>query len=203
MKAKLAVLITVFTLLCAGLIIYEKETKKEDKLLEFNNSEADTDIGISTGKNSVSDKEDTKARIAAYICGEVYEPGVYEVEIGARIEDVFELCGGVTENAALDFINLAEPVTDGMKIYVPSLEEVDGMSPLESNKNNSGDNGLININTADISELTELPGIGETKAEAIVEYRKKAGGFDKAEDILNVNGIGDNTYEKIIHLICI
>ncbi len=201
MKTKLAVLITVFTLLCAGLIIYEKETKKEE-LLEFNNSEADTDDGISTGKNSVSDKEDTKTRIAAYICGEIYEPGVYEVESGARIADVLELCGGVTENAALEFINLAEPVTDGMKIYVPSKEEVDGMSPIQS-ENNTEDNGLININTADVSELTELPGIGETKASAIVEYRKEAGGFKNVEDLLNVNGIGDSTYEKIKNLICI
>lgn len=202
MKAKLAVLITAFTLLFAGLIIYEKETKKEDRLLEFNNSEADSDDGISTGKDSVPDKENSETRIFAYICGEVYEPGVYEVKNGARITDILELCGGVTEDAALEFINLAEPVTDGMKIYVPSKNEVDGMSPIQS-ENNTEDNGLININTADVSELTKLPGIGETKASAIVEYRKEAGGFKNVEDLLNVNGIGDSTYEKIKNLVCI
>lgn len=203
MKAKLTVLITVFTLLCTGLILYEKETEKEDKLLEFDNSEADSNVGVATGENSVYDKEDTEAGIAAYICGEVYEPGVYKVDSGARIIDVINLCGGATENAALDFLNLAELVTDGMKIYVPCREEVEGISPMESNGNNSDDSGLININSADVSELTELPGIGETKAQSIIEYRKEIGGFNKAEDILNVNGIGNITYEKIKNLICI
>lgn len=222
MKAKIAVPVTVFILLFTGLLIYEKEQKnKEDFIISTDSSEIGfegggdsgkidyADNGDGTGNTAVGNNEAADGTVFAYICGEVYSPGVYGVGTGGRVVDVLELAGGFTQNAASDFINLAETVRDGMKIYVPSLEETEGMSPglsdFEGGVTGESDAAkkIININSADKELLKTLPGIGETKAEAIINYRNKSGGFKAPEDIMNVKGIGESTYGNIKDLITV
>ncbi len=140
--------------------------------------------------------------IKAYICGEVKNPGVYEIEDGARIIDLLELAGGQDENACLEIVNLAQTVVDGQRIYIPSQEEISGGNYLFFASNylndyNSSVNRTININTANLKELELLPGIGPVTANNIIEYRNKNGLFKMKEEIKNVTGIGEKKYEEI------
>ena len=165
-----------------------------------------------------SESETDTSDLCVYVCGEVINPGVYTLTKGARVCDAIELAGGFTETAAVDYLNQADYVTDSQKLYVPSQDEVNklieegvgfqdggGQSPVSDGTQtaNADSAGKININTADISELTTITGIGETRAKAIVDYRTEQGGFKDTRDITNVSGIGDATYEKIKDSICV
>lgn len=204
MKAKIAVPIII--ILCAGFWIYEKEQEEEKFLIEHEVTETDTSVGSNSGADHISDKEAADDTVFAYICGEVSEPGVYEIRAGSRIVDVLEAAGGFTEAAAADYVNLAEKVSDGMKIYVPSEEETENTSPMQEadlNQDSGSGEKPVNINTAGLEQLKSLPGIGDTKAKAIISYREQSGGFEKSEDIVEVNGIGQSTYDNIKDLITV
>lgn len=151
------------------------------------------------------------------IGGEVNSPGVYEVSEGTRLFQVIEKAGGLTENADIDVINRAESVYDGQKILIGSYEETEaGSNSTDKSKgiNNSGvasssvnsyNNGVstdtdevqVNINTADSVTLQTIPGIGPSKAERIIEYRSTNGSFKSIDDIKNISGIGNKTFESI------
>lgn len=138
-------------------------------------------------------------KIEVYVCGAVRSPGVYELDADARINDALEAAGGFAENADIDIVNLADVAADGQKIYFP-VEGEDITSDIGKNQNDLADAGsdsLININEAGVEELTELPGIGETRAGQIVEYRQTYGRFSDKEDLKNVSGIGDSIYRKL------
>lgn len=151
---------------------------------------------------AVSEEEttlQTVARVCVHVCGSVNLPGVYYLDEGARIHEAVEMAGGLKEDAAGDMINLAEVLSDGEKIYIPSQEEAQaGYTVPEPEET---DDGLININTASLEELKTLPGIGDIKAEAIIAYREETGSFNSIEDILNVSGIKDGSFEQIKDLI--
>lgn len=159
------------------------------------------------------------------IKGAVKNPGVYTVKSTAIINDVIKKAGGLTKKANTSLINLAKTVTNEMVIIIYTDEEVknsnivdtvveviekecvcpniknDGCINTEFDEtiSNKGDK-LVNINTANLEELMSLPGVGETKAKAIISYRETKK-FEKIEDILNVSGFGDNLYEQIkIHI---
>lgn len=135
-----------------------------------------------------------KTTITVHVCGQVLNPGVYTLKAGSRWNDAIGAAGGVTADAAADRLNLAAPLEDGIRIYVPSQEE--GMlSGLESGE--AAENDKININLASISELCELPGIGESRAREIVAFREKNGSFQQVDDLLKVSGIKENILEKI------
>ncbi|MBQ8281749.1 MAG: helix-hairpin-helix domain-containing protein [Lachnospiraceae bacterium] len=208
MKAKISVLVVTFIVFCAGFWFYEKGQKEQKAEFSIGNQYSETDKATDSvaGYDNQIDKEDTDGSIFAYICGEVSSPGVYELDSDSRIVDLLNLAGGFTEYAAEDYVNLAERVTDGMKVYVPTVEEAVNMPVWDSLNSESGiDAGdeSVNINLADIDTLTSLPGIGNTKAEAIVSYREENGKFASKEEILNVNGIGESTYDKIKDLITV
>ncbi len=118
------------------------------------------------------------------IKGEVNSPGVYEVDSSMIVNDVVDLAGGLTEYADVSTINLASKVTDGMFINILSRKLTDS-------------DDKISINSADINDFMMIPGIGESKAKAIVDYRLSIGFFSKIEDLLNVSGIGEATLENI------
>lgn len=133
-----------------------------------------------------------------HICGEVQAPGVYEMEEGSRIFQVVEAAGGFTEQAATDYLNMAQVVQDGMKIQVPSseaLEQNQIYGPEESEQ--SGQPQKINLNTATKEQLMTLPGIGAARAEEILRYRQEQGGFETIEDIMKISGIKDAAFQKI------
>ncbi|MCI7322116.1 MAG: helix-hairpin-helix domain-containing protein [Lachnospiraceae bacterium] len=148
-------------------------------------------------------------KIAVYVCGEVKNPGVYELTAGMRICDAIEAAGGFTKNAGREYWNLAAPLTDGQMLSVPTREEAQkraaaaeqtGAAPQEQQSSGStaGESDvLVNINTADAALLTSVPGIGRVRAEAVIAYRREHGSFLRTEDIKKVSGIGDALFAKM------
>ena len=159
-----------------------------------------------------SSKETEKTKIVLHITGAVNEEGIVRIEEGARIIDIVEAAGGLKDDAELKNVNLAYIVEDGQKIYIPyksdteeQEEEIpfvsvdagkDVITDTEVN-NSNGSNLKVNINKASQADLQLLPGIGESTALKILEYREKNGKFDSIEEIKNVSGIGDAKYENI------
>lgn len=142
------------------------------------------------------------AEVYVYVCGEVASPGVYELTQGARIYEAVMLAGGLTEEADASVINQAEPVTDGMMIRIPAEGSEEAAAAATASVQTgqvtaSDGTTLIDINTADAAALMTLPGIGESKAAAIIAWRQENGGFAAKEDLMNVSGIGDSTYARL------
>ena len=209
MKQKtLITILMLFMIVLGGILIYgrKKEEKKEFKVSVV--ATGDNSIAVNTsGAVDQPDTEDTNRSVFAYICGEVQKPGVFEVKEGDRIVTLLELAGGFTENAAVTAVNLAEPVTDGEKIYIPSIEEYEAAiqsgEAADFNPQSEASGGLVNINKADKKTLLTLPGIGDAKASAIIEYRKNKGRFESVEDIMKVSGIGESIFDQIKSLITV
>ena len=138
----------------------------------------------------------------ADICGAVQEPGVYKLEEGARIFQLIKQAGGLREDADLTRVNQAEKVTDGMKVRIYTKEEAASLpqqiweSTAESEQT-APVSAKININSADIAQLTQLTGIGEARAADIIAYRTEHGRFLTIEEIMNVSGIKESTFQKI------
>ena len=134
------------------------------------------------------------------ISGEVITPGVYEVNDGTRLFQVIEMAGGLTENADVNSLNQAEIVYDGQKIIVSSGNG-GGLNSISEdtagNANKGITNGKVNLNLADSATLQTIPGIGPSKAERILDYRNTNGRFNTIEDIMNITGIGEKTFESI------
>lgn len=134
--------------------------------------------------------------IFIHVCGEVERPGVYEMKPGNRVFEAVERAGGFTDKAASDYLNLAQPLTDGMKITVPDKELAKTLSESESEQQTvSGDK--VNINTATKEQLMTLRGVGEARAADIIAYRQQNGSFKKIEDIMEVSGIKEAAFQKI------
>lgn len=175
------------------LIVTACENKEEISLNE------ETLIVEESIKGNIEHETKRENGIYVYICGQVNNPGVYLVEKDARIYQVVEAAGGMTKKAKKNYLNLAEMVTDGQQIEILSKKEYKKLNYNNSAKEQESNEheALININTATVEELQQISGIGETKANAIVEYRKSNGGFENIEDIKNVSGIGDATFEQM------
>lgn len=140
-----------------------------------------------------------------HICGEVKRPGVYKLAAGSRVYEAVELAGGFCESAAQGYVNQAALLEDGMKIVIPS--ELDLPKDWELTQKDAGiypkadeagpKEQKVNLNTASIEQLCTLPGIGESRAKSIIAYREAHGGFDSAEEIMQVEGIKEGAYSKI------
>jgi len=143
----------------------------------------------------------TPAEVGVYVVGAVLNPGVYFLPQGSRVEDALEAAGGSTEEADLAWVNLAKRVYDEEQIYVPRLGEENPPLPPPSGSSGGQAGGKININTASAAELETLPGIGPVLAQRVVDYREANGPFAAIEDIKNVRGIGEATFEEIKELI--
>ncbi|WP_198520854.1 helix-hairpin-helix domain-containing protein [Alteribacter populi] len=133
--------------------------------------------------------------------GAVSRPGVYEMEEGMRVKDALALANGITEEANEAAVNLALRVHDEMVIYVPFIGEEEAMITGVGENDSAGGGDQLNINGADQGEIETLPGIGPSKAAAIILYREEQGPFSQIEEIKNVPGIGDKTFEQLEALI--
>ena len=141
---------------------------------------------------------DTGKEIYVQINGAVKYPGVYKVQDDARIFDVVELAGGMTEDAEPEAVNQALPVEDGQMIRICTQEEWELARAEETEPSaEQADDGLVDINTADVAELCTLPGVGQARAESILAYRQEHGSFQTVEEIKQVSGIKDGLYTKI------
>lgn len=132
------------------------------------------------------------------IKGQVANPGVYELKAGARMKDAIDAAGGFLATADSRAINLALKAEDEMVIYVPEVgEEIELPAMQASGGGGSSGETLIDLNGATETELMTLTGIGPSKAAAILTYRTETGNFQKIEDLMNVTGIGEKTFEKL------
>lgn len=133
--------------------------------------------------------------IYVYVCGAVCNPGVYELPADSRAYEAVTQAGGMAVDAAGTAVNLAEVLTDGQKLQIPFQGEISETQLSDSGVETTDTH--VNINTASLEELMTLKGIGQTRAEQILEYREKHGSFASPEAIMNVEGIKQGTYDKI------
>lgn len=181
-------------------------------------SAGDVQSGTQPQTGQISEQSGTKEQLQAgyvYVCGAVKNPGVYPVTADMRVFEAVELAGGFSDDADKQWLNLALPVSDGQRIYVYSCGETSLMEQTEEialtadsgsvnddfrTDADSGEPGCqekINLNTAGREELMTLPGIGEAKADAIIQYRTEYGGFERIEEIQNISGIKSAVFSKI------
>lgn len=170
---------------------------------------SDSEVLSADDANSGLEKQQP-IMITVHICGAVKQPGVYELEEGSRLFDLIRLSGGLDDDAAGDYINQAEKVTDGQRYYIPTVKELENLSVSEkmegvqSKKDNKdNENDLVNINTADKDELMTLPGIGESKAKSIIDYRNTNGKFKSTDELMNIPGIKEGLFDKIKSMITV
>ena len=205
------------------------------KIKEFENKDNDKMTNVESSINTDNDKsEENKEQkddnskeqivngggIFVHIDGYINNPGVYEIKENDRIKTLIDKAGGFKEGYSIKNINLAAKLSDGDKIYIPSVsEEKVSENNNNNNINSSGkgqnvktdrnnvsvmkNNSKININTANISELKQITGIGESTANKIIDYRENVGKFKKIEDIKEVKGIGDSKFESLKNKITI
>lgn len=208
-KVKIIIIVLAsIIVITIGLYVYKmyKEDSYNMNLDSFNEEEERENYS-ENGNNKDNQEINT---ITVHIIGEVRYSGVVVLKERDRIVDAIEAAGGATENADLNKLNLAYILSDGDKIYVPNKNEqleannitivdnsltVEGQTTENSSLNNKGQ--TVNINTATLKELTELPGIGEATANKIIEYRTQNGKFKTIEDLKNVPGIGDSKFNNL------
>ena len=167
--------------------IFVEENEEGNKISENGSPET-------FGENIVNN---TTNKITVEIKGEVKNPDVYEIDDGSIIRDLINMAGGLTEEANIDGINRAEKIKANQLIVIPNKDNENNNIGSSSVSTGVSSDGIININTATISELQNITGVGEVKAQSIINYREKNGGFKSIEEIKNVDGIGDKTFEKI------
>lgn len=142
---------------------------------------------------TVSDEENAlqEGQCFVQVSGAVRQPGVYELPTGSRVFQAIEQAGGLQDNACTQGLNQARVLADGEVIHVNTIEEQQNAAQSEEADDK------VNINTASVKELSTLPGIGETRAQMIIDYRESNGLFSVPEDIKKVSGIGESTYRKL------
>jgi competence protein ComEA len=203
-----AVVAGVLTVLLIILLLYlwwgPQEAKEETAALASYH-EAET---VKPRKQKATKESTLPADVTVDVKGAVEAPGVYRLPSKARVLDAVNKAGGASSKADMDQVNLAQPLTDGMVVWIPKKGEkqppavASGSAPgssdsaVQSSSGTGSAGGKININTATAAELDELNGIGPSKAEAIVRYREENGPFTAVEDLLEVPGIGEKTLEQ-------
>ncbi len=183
---------------------------KEPEKSTEESEEPSVPLEINEDTKNDSSEPEKKEEVCVHICGAVVSSGVYTLGYGARIVDFIELAGGLTPDADGDYINQAETVSDGRRIYIPTKEEVASLSveeyilgDSEEMEGSSREGTLLNINEASAQELMELPGIGQAKADRIIEYRKNQGKFQSVEDLMKIPGIKEGLFQQISSLITV
>jgi competence protein ComEA len=147
------------------------------------------------------------AGVLVHVVGAVRASGVVELTPGARVRDAVAAAGGAADDADLERINLAAPVTDGQRVVVPRIGQPDpvpvGGGAATPDAAPPSPSGPLNLNTATAEELDALPGIGPTLADAIVRERQKLGGFRSVDDLKQVRGIGEGRFADIRDLVTV
>ena len=212
-KQKFIVIIVI--ILVIGVIAYYYINSTKD-IYNYDEISSTIETGEAGETQNTENEDETDRKIVVHVTGAVKNNGIVKVKENARINDVVEAAGGLTEDANLDKVNLAYVVEDGQKIYIPKKgegeeEKADISEEIISNSaggiiiddDEKASTELININKASTNELQKLPGIGASTADKIIEYRNTNGKFKKIEDLKNVSGIGDTKFNSIKNLICV
>jgi competence protein ComEA len=183
----LCILVVLAVFLIVGFVINKPKSHK------FN----EDDIFVEAVSSENVEKADSKA-VTVCIKGEVTRPGVYRLRSGSIVEDLIKQAGGYTALANQDSkLNLARKLKDEDYIYVDNKQDLTAVSagaaaPVPSN----AEDGKININSAGLSELDKIPGVGPVTAQKIIDYREKYGVFNSIEDLKKIGGMGDKTIDK-------
>lgn len=201
-KDNLPYIIIIFLILIIGYQYYDSHEDNDAKeFLKINTSGViDSDkksLESSSSELAIEKAPEEKEEIMVHISGAVNKPGILRLDSSKRLVDALDLAGGARNDADLDRVNLAARLHDEEKIYIPKVGEVQGnISSLASSPSSSDTSSKININSADLSELTKIPGVGEKTAQKIIDYRAN-NSFSSIEDIKNVPGIGDKKFESM------
>lgn len=189
-KKLLFKILLVIVIIILALFIRATNKNKEEVIIDSNSTQ--------------SEHATSYQNIYADISGEVQKPGIYKVEEDTRLYQLIDKAGGLTNNADIDAINQAEIISDGQKIIIPTKQNSESEANTAFVDDTSGTSvktsALININNATLEQLKELPGVGDSIASRIIEYRKEKR-FSKKEDLMNVKGIGEKTYSKMESMI--
>jgi competence protein ComEA len=153
-------------------------------------------------EDSFSQPETIKNELVVHVAGAVQNPGVYTLQDGSRVEDAITRAQLLPQSDA-DALNRAALLSDGQKIVVPFAGEAQTSNPLTESEGGTMPNDKVNLNHATLAQLMTLPGIGEVKAQAIMQYRQEHNGFQTIDQLLQVNGIGSAIYSQIAHLVCV
>lgn len=169
--------------------------------------EEGSQASASKGTEAESSLAENTAQIVVHVDGEVVNPGVYELAENSRVQQAVDAAGGLTSEANLTSVNLAAPISDGQKIYIPNSQDIDSavvssQASIPTSSSNSS-SSLVNINTATADELDNLPGVGPSTAAAIIHDREAIGAFSSIEDLMRVSGIGEAKFEKLKDYICV
>ena len=213
------IVILISSFIIIGTIAYKLNLNIQDEVyivseneenIEEDNIKIEKDYETNNIENNIEykNKENTISKnVTIYVSGEVNNPGIVTIESDKRLYDAVEKLGGVTQNADLNRINLAIKINDEEHYIIPKIGEENIISQdisvnnIDTIKNEQ--TSKININTATIEELDNLPGVGEATANKILNYRQENGMFKSIEEIKNVNGIGEKKYIDIKDKICI
>ena len=186
-------------------VLIQRDTLNEGAL-DVNAGAALSDSDALSSQTSES-KSANEKQLCVYICGQVQVPGVYYVASGARVCDVVECAQGFLENASLESVNLAREVSDGEQIIIYEQNQTaagqSDAAALSSSSSVGTSSQYININTANASQLEQIPGIGAAFAQRIIDYRTTTGAFKTIEELTNVSGIGDKKLESMRDYICV
>lgn len=213
MKNKMRIAVQILLLIFCMLLGCERKEEKQAAVLfpieeeapayeAAAGAEAEDEAKESSGEDAVLMETPAKT-CTVHICGAIRHPGVYVLEEGSRIYQAVEEAGGFCEDSDENYLNQAELLKDGMKLYIPTKEEAAAASQdgnwqsFGLNAASGEENALVNINTAGEELLCTLPGVGSSRAKSIMSYREKNGEFQKIEDIMNVEGIKDGLFQKI------
>lgn len=193
-------------LLGIAVFLLVTQQEKEDKELLIETSST-TEVTVDTKKDQDQANDESKsAKIYVDISGAVKQPGVYQLSEGARLFDLLKQAGGLTEDAAIQTVNQAMIIQDQQKIIILTQAQAESLDTENINNGNleeksdeksPKDAEKLNINQADLTQLQQLSGIGEKKAQAIIDYRNENGSFKTIEDLAKVTGIGEKTVEKL------
>lgn len=216
MKNKMRIAAQMLVLIFCMLLGCERKEEKQAEVLFYTEAEVPVDetkdaaeseaadggkIEVASGGDAALTEKAAKT-CTVHICGAVRHPGVYVLEEESRIYQAVEKAGGFCADADENYLNQAELLKDGMKLYVPTKEEAAALQDeswqiFTQNSAFKEEDTLININRAGEELLCTLPGVGSSKAKSIISYREKNGEFQKIEDIMNVEGIKDGLFQKI------
>lgn len=196
MRKKYKIIGLIFFLVCSVFYcLFSYINTGKEELIKNDETEMYEEV------ESVDDSsEEKKNQIVVEIKGAIKNPNVYWIDEESIVEDLINKAGGLNENADINSINRAEKLKNHQLIIIPDNSNHENtnvnVNILRSNKDNLSSN-LININTADEKELDSLPGVGPSKAKDIIRYREEKGEFKSIEDIKNVKGIGESSFEKL------
>lgn len=181
-------------------------SKEDSSHIAVEDPDRQEDIQARDVPEETETEEASEAEIYVYVCGAVKNPGVYCLPADARIFEAVDAAGGYTADAVPETLNLAAPMLDGQKVFVPDLNSTvhtaDGTDPDGFAAEGQAGNGLVSLNRATLQELMTLPGIGEVKGQAIIHYRQEHA-FETIEDVMKVPGIKENAFQKIRDLITV